>query len=141
MRRPRTGHQSLDGYANFGQECAMRRTDTSTTMFRTLRLAVVPLSLGLIMASGAARAADERTFSEKMSDSFFGVIRGTNMDSRGIDYRERSPLVVPPTLDLPPPAADAAMPRRTGRRIRTNADARPSSPPRKRPRPRPPAFA
>ncbi len=27
------------------------------------------------------------------------------MDNRGIDYRERSPLVVPPKLDLPPPAA------------------------------------
>ena len=34
-------------------------------------------------------------------------IGGTNMDSRGIDYRERSPLVVPPQLDLPPPVAAA----------------------------------
>ena len=30
-------------------------------------------------------------------------IGGTNMENRGIDYRERSPLVVPPKLDLPPP--------------------------------------
>ena len=29
------------------------------------------------------------------------------MENRGIDYRERSPLVVPPKLDLPPPAAAA----------------------------------
>ena len=35
-------------------------------------------------------------------------IGGTNMENRGIDYRERSPLVVPPKLDLPPPAATAA---------------------------------
>jgi hypothetical protein len=34
-------------------------------------------------------------------------IGGTNMENRGIDYRERSPLVVPPKLDLPPPAASA----------------------------------
>jgi hypothetical protein len=27
------------------------------------------------------------------------------MDNRGIEYRERSPLVVPPKLDLPPPAS------------------------------------
>jgi len=27
------------------------------------------------------------------------------MENRGIEYRERSPLVVPPKLDLPPPAA------------------------------------
>jgi len=38
-------------------------------------------------------------------DGFYGTIRGTTMDNRGIDYRERSPLVVPPKLDLPPPAA------------------------------------
>jgi hypothetical protein len=30
------------------------------------------------------------------------------MDNTGIDYRERSPLVVPRNLDLPPPASDAA---------------------------------
>ena len=30
-------------------------------------------------------------------------IGGTNMENRGIEYRERSPLVVPPKLDLPPP--------------------------------------
>jgi hypothetical protein len=35
-------------------------------------------------------------------------IGGTNMENRGIDYRERSPLVVPPKLDLPPPATDKA---------------------------------
>ena len=35
-------------------------------------------------------------------------IGGTNMENRGIDYRERSPLVVPPKLDLPPPAAASA---------------------------------
>src|SRR5205085_5274979 len=33
---------------------------------------------------------------------------GTNMENRGIDYRERSPLVVPPKLDLPPPGTTAA---------------------------------
>jgi hypothetical protein len=35
-------------------------------------------------------------------------IGGTNMENRGIEYRERSPLVVPPKLDLPPPATTAA---------------------------------
>lgn len=84
----------------------MRRIETSM-MFRALRLAVVPLVIGL-SASSARAADDDRTFSEKISDSFYGMIRGTSMDSRGIDYRERSPLVVPPTLDLPPPAAPSA---------------------------------
>jgi hypothetical protein len=83
-----------------------RRTETSM-MFRTLRLVVVPLVIGLT-ASAARAGDDDRTFSEKIMDGFYGTIRGTNMDNRGIDYRERSPLVVPPTLDLPPPAASSA---------------------------------
>jgi hypothetical protein len=83
----------------------MRRTEASGWKTGTLGLAVLSLSLGLVATAGAARAqdSDNRTFSEKMSDGFYGMIRGTNMDNRGIDYRERSPLVVPPTLDLPPP--------------------------------------
>jgi hypothetical protein len=77
---------------------------------RGLRLAAVPLGIGLAMMAGSARAGevDDRTISEKIMDGFYGTIRGTNMDSRGIDYRERSPLVVPPKLDLPPPAAASA---------------------------------
>jgi hypothetical protein len=76
------------------------------TMTRTCSLAVLSLSLGLAMSAGPARAGDDdRTFTEKVSDGFYGMIRGTNMDNRGIDYRERSPLVVPPTLDLPPPVS------------------------------------
>jgi hypothetical protein len=75
---------------------------------RALRIAVVPLGFALVMTAGTARAGDgdsDRTISEKIVDGFYGAIRGTNMDNRGIDYRERSPLVVPPKLDLPPPAA------------------------------------
>ena len=78
-------------------------------MTRACSLAVLSLSLGLAMSAGPARAGDDdRTFTEKVSDGFYGMIRSTNMDNRGIDYRERSPLVVPPTLDLPPPASASA---------------------------------
>ena len=80
--------------------------NSSMIKMRAFRLAVIPLGLGLVMLPGAARAGDDdRTFSEKLVDGFYGAIRGTNMDNHGIDYRERSPLVVPPTLDLPPPAS------------------------------------
>ena len=79
------------------------------TMKRTCSLVVISLSLGLAMSAAPARAGDDdRTFTEKVTDGFYGMIRGTNMDNRGIDYRERSPLVVPPTLDLPPPASASA---------------------------------
>ena len=84
------------------------RNSSSATM-RVLRLAVVPLGVTLVVTTGAARAGDDqpddRSFTERFVDSFKSTIRGTNMENRGIDYRERSPLVVPPKLDLPPPAA------------------------------------
>ena len=64
------------------------------------------------MTAGAARAGDDdeddKTFEEKIIEGIMAGIGGTNMENRGIDYRERSPLVVPPKLDLPPPAAAAA---------------------------------
>jgi len=76
---------------------------------RTLRLAVVAVGVGLVMTAGAARAQDDdeddKTFEEKLIEGIMAGIGGTNMDNRGIEYRERSPLVVPPKLDLPPPAA------------------------------------
>jgi hypothetical protein len=73
---------------------------------RTLKLAAVILGVGVVMTTGAARAQndeDDMTFEEKIIDGVMKGIGGTNMDNRGIDYRERSPLVVPPRLDLPPP--------------------------------------
>jgi hypothetical protein len=83
----------------------------SATPAHALRLAAVALAIGLVMTVSAARAGDDeedtRSFSQKIIDGFKGVTTTTNMDSKGIDYRERSPLVVPPQLDLPPPAAAA----------------------------------
>ena len=95
----------------------MRRTEASGWMVRNssealsraLRLAVIALGIGLVMTAGAARAQDDdeddKTFEEKVIEGIMAGIGGTNMDNRGIEYRERSPLVVPPKLDLPPPAA------------------------------------
>ena len=74
-----------------------------------LRIGAVTLAIGFVMAAGAARAQDaedeDKTFEEKIIDNVMAGIGATNMDNRGIDYRERSPLVVPPRLDLPPPAS------------------------------------
>jgi hypothetical protein len=83
-----------------------------SSLMRALRLAAVALGIGLVMAAGAARAQDDdeddKTFEEKIIEGIMKGIGGTNMDNQGIDYRERSPLVVPPKLDLPPPAAASA---------------------------------
>ena len=96
----------------------MRETETSIWMVRSstrallraMRLSAVVLGIGLIMASGAVRAQDneeedDKTFEEKIIEGIMGGLGATNMENKGIDYRERSPLVVPPKLDLPPPAA------------------------------------
>jgi hypothetical protein len=94
----------------------MRRTEagiwlvqnSSKALSRGLRLAVVALGVGLVIMAGAARAQDDdeddKTFEEKIIDGLMAGVGATNMENRGIDYRERSPLVVPPKLDLPPPA-------------------------------------
>src|SRR5216683_7142437 len=99
----------------------MRKTETSRLTVwgssraakRALQLSAVALGIGLLMASGAARAGDDddeddKTFEEKIIEGLMKGIGGTNMENGGIDYRERSPLVVPPKLDLPPPASTSA---------------------------------
>src|ERR1700686_5009566 len=81
---------------------------SSAAWSRALRLGAVALGIGLVMTVGAARAQDDeddKTFEEKIIEGIMAGVGGTNMENRGIDYRERSPLVVPPKLDLPPPVA------------------------------------
>jgi hypothetical protein len=84
---------------------------SSRPLTRALKFSAAALGVGLLLASAAARAEDpddeEKTFEEKIIEGIMKGIGGTNMDNTGIDYRERSPLVVPPKLDLPPPAASA----------------------------------
>jgi hypothetical protein len=95
---------------------AMRETEASfwmmqkTSLTRAMRLAAIALGVGLVMATGPVRAGDDdeeddRTFEEKIIHNIMTGLGGTNMETKGIEYRERSPLVVPPKIDLPPPAA------------------------------------
>jgi len=96
----------------------MRDTEASfwilqkTSLTRVMRFAAIAVGVGLVMAAGPVRAGDDddddKTFEEKIIDGIMAGIGGTNMENKGIDYRERSPLVVPPKLDLPPPAGTAA---------------------------------
>jgi hypothetical protein len=88
----------------------MRPTDTNdrtrqnsmTTMMRTCSLAVLSLSLGLAMSAGAARAGDDdRTFTEKVSDGFYGMIRGWPKDP---DERARKAVIAAKKKNAPPVA-------------------------------------
>ncbi|MFZ2158104.1 MAG: hypothetical protein WAV72_18550 [Bradyrhizobium sp.] len=94
----------------------MRVTEASGRIVQNpwsvLKLAAVALGIGLVMTSGPVRAQDDeeddKTFEEKIIEGIMTGIGGTNMENRGIEYRERSPLVVPPKLALPPPASTSA---------------------------------
>lgn len=85
-------------------------TSPSRRLLPALRLAAIVLGVGLVLSATHARAADgedDDTFEEKIIKNIMTGLGGTNMENSGINYRERSPLVVPPRIDLPPPATDA----------------------------------
>jgi hypothetical protein len=100
----------------------MRSSKTSGSMVRdpkwgfwqALKLSAVALGVGLVMSAGPVRAGDDgdddddMTFEEKLIDNLMSGIGAKSMEKKGIEYRERSPLVVPPKLDLPPPAGTEA---------------------------------
>jgi hypothetical protein len=94
----------------------MRKTEASgwmtrakgRSLSRTPWFWAIALGVGLVVAAGPVRAGDDddeddKTFEEKVIEGIMRGIGGTNMENRGIEYRERSPLVVPPKLDLPQP--------------------------------------
>ena len=98
----------------------MRSSETRGSMVRDVRQGLLPalkfaaiaLGIGLVMSAGAARAGDDddeddMTFEEKIIDNLMTGFGAKGMQKPGIEYRERSPLVVPPKLDLPPPASAA----------------------------------
>jgi hypothetical protein len=81
----------------------------TTQMKRTAWVGVLGLVALTAFAPGSARAADDDednsiwNLDKRIINGFakgLGLQRG---DTPGIDYRERSPLVVPPSRDLPPP--------------------------------------
>lgn len=98
----------------------MRHTDdnrwtlpgTAAAVLRTAKFAAVAIAVGLVLSCNVARAQDDddddRSFEDKLIGGLMHGIGATNMDNSGIDYRERSPLVVPPKLDLPRPESAAA---------------------------------
>ncbi len=79
---------------------------------RTLRIAAVALGLGMMANAHIAHAQDsdddDSTFEEKIIKNIMTGIGATDGSDSGIDYRERSPLVIPPKIDLPPPQSAAA---------------------------------
>src|ERR1044071_9748947 len=92
----------------------------------------VLLALGTIGAVKAQQADDdEDSFEQRIIKN---ILSGLGVDvgnKKGIDYRGRSPLVIPPSLDLPPPdqvnasAQNPAWPREQTRK-KTAVQTRPN---------------
>ena len=87
---------------------------------------------GALLAAPAVAFAqqaqdDDDTFEQKIIKNILGGM-GVDVGRPGIDYRERSPLVIPPTRDLPPPQAgdpalrNPAWPRDPDRRVVTRSN-------------------
>jgi hypothetical protein len=64
------------------------------------------LALGSVAHAQEAKD-DEDTFEQRIIKGILGGM-GVNTGGAGINYRERSPLVIPPSMDLPPPASSSA---------------------------------
>ncbi len=75
--------------------------------FGRIVLGAAALALIMCASSSWARAGDDDDDSQSFTDKFMTTLGLKNPGSTeiGINYSERSPLVVPPTRNLPPPVA------------------------------------
>jgi hypothetical protein len=75
---------------------------------RNLKRAAIGCALATLVFAAAPARADEDSFEQKMMDSVMNAFGLTRGNERGIDYRERSPLVVPQASNsnLPPPQTE-----------------------------------
>jgi hypothetical protein len=81
---------------------SMRDTDTLTRLLSAVAAVAVA---GVLFAAAPARAQDDEDEPARDDGIIGNIMRGLGAGdgSSGINYRERSPLVVPRNLTLPPP--------------------------------------
>jgi hypothetical protein len=117
---------------------AMRDAELGISLRRLLAACLGGALLLLPIAASAQQAQDDDdTFEQRIIKNILGGM-GVDVGRPGIDYRERSPLVIPPSLDLPPPQAagtairNPAWPREADRKVvirkTKNARATPDEP-------------
>src|SRR4051794_27761563 len=89
-----------------GRMIAMRDEQPGMSLRGLLTACVCGALLAFPVAASAQQAQDDDddTFEQKIIKNILGGM-GVDVGRAGIDYRERSPLVIPPTRDLPPPQA------------------------------------
>ena len=116
---------------------AMGHQKGHQSLHTRLRQALLACACGAVVAlSGASAMAqqaddDEDTFEQKIIKNILGGLGVDVGRGNGIEYRERSPLVIPPPLDLPPPEAsdlsarNPAWPREPERRKTVSTNKQP----------------
>lgn len=86
--------------------CEYARRDWTRWLRRVVLGGLVSFAAVMALPAGTALAQEEGS---SVWDSFTGLFKGlrfgSNPDAADIEYRERSPLVVPPSHALPPPQA------------------------------------
>jgi len=87
---------------------AMPQSSSTIRKLTRALLAVCAVAVVVAGSAGIARAQDDEEedvpYDTKLFRSFMSTMGfRRDGDGPGIDYRERSPLVVPPNLNLPPP--------------------------------------
>jgi hypothetical protein len=80
------------------------RNHSGTRLARRIALAGF---VGTALLATAPARADELAPDQKLLDSVLTGLGLTRGDEPGIDYRQRSPLVIPPDNNLPPPQSAA----------------------------------
>ena len=89
-----------------------RRLDSKPRRLRK-SLLVAAFGLGIALANSSHALAqdaddeDDKTFEQKIIDKVMKGLGAQSMENSGIDFRERSPLVIPPTNNLPAPESAA----------------------------------
>src|SRR4029079_4821056 len=91
----------------------------SNRKIRSMALAAMIGMVAVIGCAGpGARAADDEEPELLDTKIFWGILRGLGLrkdgEGSGIEYRERSPLVLPSSKDLPPPEVEAPVKRAAG---------------------------
>jgi len=84
---------------------------------RVAAAAAVTLAIAIAWSAGCARAADDDDedvpLDTKLIRQFMKDLGLRRDGQEGIDYRERAPLVVPPTRDLPAPRSEGEVADKT----------------------------
>jgi hypothetical protein len=109
MCRTGTSGEGMPQDRSLGPKAGHKAGARATLLRAILGIALVGLVVGL--DTRMARAADDDT-NESAWNKFMHKLglKGPPDANSDISYIERSPLVVPPSRDLPPPAAGAAAP-------------------------------